>query len=119
VPNEYYPLRADGNEAVTGVEFQVYPDINTMQLALQNNDIDLMAPIVPASAIEELKNADNIEVVTSEAALNINKLTFNASGDGPLSNPEVRRAVSGLLDTEAIITAVLQGHAANSVGPII
>lgn len=118
VPNDNYPLRAAGNDVVKGVEFQVYGDINTMQLALRNNDIDLMAPVVPSSAIGDLEKQENTELVTPEQALNFTKLTFNAS-DGPLSDPEVRRAVSGLIDTEAIVTNVLQGHAQTGVGPVL
>ncbi|WP_217136213.1 ABC transporter substrate-binding protein [Leucobacter chinensis] len=118
VPNEHYPLRAEGNDAVKGIEFQIYGDINTMQLALRNNDIDLMAPVVPSSALGELEKQKNIEITKADTALNFTKLTFNAS-EGPLSVPEVRAAISGLIDTDAIVTNVLQGQAETGVGPVI
>ncbi len=117
-PNEYYPLRAEGNEAVKGIEFQIYGDVNTMQLALRNNDIDVMAPIVPASAIGALENQQNIEVVEANEALNYTKLTFNASRD-MLSSAKVRNALAGLVDTQAIIDNVLQGHGIQGKTPVV
>ena len=119
VPNENYPLRADGNDVVTGLEFNIYGDINTMQLALQNNDIDIMAPVVPASALGNLEQQSNIEIATSETALNYTKLTFNSAPGKFFEDPEIREAVSGLIDTEAIIGAVLQGNGVQGTSPVI
>src|SRR5690606_3478075 len=119
VPNENYPLRADGNDVVTGLEFNIYGDINTMQLALQNNDIDIMAPVVPASALGNLEQQSNIEIATSETALNYTKLTFNSAPGKFFEDPEIRAAVAGLIDTEAIIGAVLQGNGVQGTSPVI
>lgn len=117
-PNEHYPLRAEGNEAVTGLEFQIYGDINTMQLALQNGDIDIAAPNIPSSAISSLGQQDGIKIVETDKALNYSKLTFNAK-EGPLNDPVVRQTISGLIDTEGLVNNVLQGHATEVVGPIL
>ena len=118
VPNPNYPYHAEGNEAVTGIEFTIYGEANTMQLALRNGDIDIMGPVVPSSAIGELQTQPNIKITTAKEALNYTKLSFNGS-QGPLADPEIRQAISGLIDTEAIVTNVLQGHAATTVGPVL
>ncbi|MFC5931266.1 ABC transporter substrate-binding protein [Cryobacterium melibiosiphilum] len=116
--NEGYPLSADGNEAVEGVEFRIYPDLNTMQLALQSGDLDLAAPSIPSSAVTSLASQPNIEVVETTEALNYSKLTFNASS-APLDDVVVRQVISGLIDTDAILTSVLQDRGTHPVGPVL
>lgn len=116
--NAGYPLSADGNEAVTGLEFRIYQDINTMQLALQSGDLDLAAPSIPASAVGSLETKPEIEIIETAEALNYSKLTFNASS-APLDDPVVRQVVSGLVDTQAILDSVLQGRGTHPVGPVL
>ncbi|ALJ19309.1 ABC transporter substrate-binding protein [Microbacterium sp. No. 7] len=117
VRNEHYPLSAEGNEAVTGIEFNVYRDMNTMQLALQNGDLDLAAPVVPATAITALTQQPSISTIETENAGNYSRLVFNTAVP-PLDDPEVRRAISGLIDTQAIIDTVLQGRGTALRGPL-
>jgi peptide/nickel transport system substrate-binding protein len=116
--NAGYPLSAEGNKAITGLEFRIYQDINTMQLALQSGDLDLAAPSIPASAVGSLKGKPGIEITETADALNYSKLTFNASS-APLDNAVVRQVVSGLIDTQAILDSVLQGRGTHPVGPVL
>lgn len=116
--NKHYPLRAPGADAVTGVEFRIYGDINTMLLALQNGDLDIAAPSVPSSAVGPLALHPDIEIIESMNALNFSKLTFNTKV-AALNDPVVRRAISGMIDTDPLVRAVLQGHATNVVSPVL
>ena len=114
--NENYPYAPEGGAAVETVEYVVYPDVNTMILALQNGDIDLMATPTPASALSGLESDENIAIETV-ASLGFAHLTYNMTDD-LLAEQEVRQALSMVVDTEAIITTVLQGHGQPMVGPI-
>ncbi|WP_210418232.1 ABC transporter substrate-binding protein [Ruania zhangjianzhongii] len=114
--NENYPYAPEGGAAVETVEYVVYPDVNTMILALQNGDIDLMASPTPASALSGLESDPNIGIETV-ASLGFAHLTYNVT-DELLAEQEVRQALSMVVDTEAIIATVLQGHGQEMVGPI-
>lgn len=114
--NENYPYAPEGGAAVETVEYVVYPDVNTMILALQNGDIDLMATPTPASALSGLESDANIAIETV-ASLGFAHLTYNVT-DELLAEQDVRQALSMVVDTEAIIATVLQGHGQPMVGPI-
>jgi len=118
VRNEGYPLAAEGNEVVEGLDFRIYQDINTMQLALQSGDLDVAAPSIPSSAVAALEAESNLEVLETTNALNYSKLTFNVSSE-PLDDVVVRQVISGLIDTDAILESVLQGRGAHPVGPVL
>ncbi len=114
--NEHYPYAPEGGAAVDVVEYVVYPDINTMILALRNGDIDLMANPVPASAVGSLKSEDKIGL-EKVASLGFAHVTYNVTREH-LDKPEVRQALSMVVDTDSIITTIMQGDAQEMVGPI-
>ncbi|ALJ19196.1 ABC transporter substrate-binding protein [Microbacterium sp. No. 7] len=116
VRNEHYPMFAD-DSTLENVEFQIYRDINTAQLALRNDDIDLMATTLPSSAITALSGEPDVSILEVSDALNMTKLTFNASRP-PFDRPEVRQAVSGLIDSAQFVDTVLQGHGQITLGPV-
>jgi peptide/nickel transport system substrate-binding protein len=114
--NEHYPLAPNGKAAVGQVEYRVYPDVNTMMLALRNGDIDLMATPVPVSAAKQFENDANIKL-TKVGALGFAHLTYNMTNE-QLAKQEVRQALSMSIDTRAIIDSVLQGDGQQMAGPI-
>jgi len=114
--NENYPYAPEGGAAVQTVEYVVYPDINTMLLALKNGDIDLMGNPVPSSALGGLESDPNISVQSVDS-LGFAHLTYNVT-DETLARVEVRQALSMVVDTESIIATVLQGNGQPMVGPI-
>lgn len=114
--NENYPYAPEGGAAVQTVEYVVYPDINTMLLALKNGDIDLMGNPVPSSALGGLESDQNV-TVQSVDSLGFAHLTYNVT-DETLARAEVRQALSMVVDTESIIATVLQGNGQPMVGPI-
>ncbi|WP_211373717.1 ABC transporter substrate-binding protein [Cellulomonas fimi] len=114
--NPNYPHAPEGGAAVGTVEYVVYPDVNTMILALRNGDIDLMGTPVPASAAASLEGADGISLETV-GSLGFAHLTYNVT-KGALADQAVRQALSMVVDTKSIIATILQGEGQPMVGPI-
>ncbi|MER7008208.1 ABC transporter substrate-binding protein [Dactylosporangium sp. NPDC000555] len=114
--NDKYPLAPGGKPAVSKVEYRIYPDINTMMLALRNGDIDLMGTPVPTSAAKTFQGDSKIKL-TKVGALGFAHLTYNMNNKD-LAKQEVRQALSMAVDTKAIIASVLQGDAQQMAGPI-
>lgn len=114
--NENYPLAPGGKAAVSQVEYRVYPDVNTMMLALRNGDIDMMGTPVPVSAAKTFENDSKIKL-QKVGALGFAHLTYNMNNKH-LAKQEVRQALSMSVDTKAIISSVLQGDAQQMAGPI-
>ncbi|WP_229401671.1 ABC transporter substrate-binding protein [Micromonospora okii] len=114
--NEHYPLAPGGKAAVSQVEYRVYPDVNTMMLALRNGDIDMMGTPVPVSAAKTFENDSKIKL-EKVGALGFAHLTYNMNNKH-LAKQEVRQALSMSVDTKAIISSVLQGDGQQMAGPI-
>ncbi|GAB3140829.1 ABC transporter substrate-binding protein [Micromonospora sonneratiae] len=114
--NENYPLAPGGKAAVSQVEYRVYPDVNTMMLALRNGDIDMMGTPVPVSAAKTFENDSKIKL-EKVGALGFAHLTYNMNNKH-LAKQEVRQALSMSVDTKAIISSVLQGDGQQMAGPI-
>jgi len=114
--NEHYPLAPGGKAAVSQVEYRVYPDVNTMMLALRNGDIDMMGTPVPVSATKTFENDSKIKL-KKVGALGFAHLTYNMNNKY-LAKQEVRQALSMSVDTKSIIESVLQGDAQQMAGPI-
>lgn len=114
--NENYPLAPGGKAAISQVEYRVYPDVNTMMLALRNGDIDMMGTPLPASASKSFEGDANIKL-QKVGALGFAHLTYNMTNQ-QLAKQVVRQALSMSVDTNAVITSVLQGEAQPMAGPI-
>ncbi|NBE93843.1 ABC transporter substrate-binding protein [Nonomuraea sp. KC401] len=114
--NDQYPYAPKGGAAVETVEYRVYPDVNTMQLALRNGDIDLMGTPVPASAVASFSGDQKIKL-QEVGSLGFAHITYNVNNKH-LAKQEVRQALSMVVDTQSIIKTVLQGEAEPMVGPI-
>lgn len=119
VPNTHYPKRAAGNEKIKLVEFLIYSDMNTLQLALRNGDIDIIAPSIPAASVSTLASDQNLTIVETAKGLNNTKLIFNVGRDTPLRDQTVRQAISGVIDVEKPLKIVFQGHAVPAIGPLL
>src|SRR5690625_1206952 len=73
---------SQGNPLLDKVTYKMYPDINTMMLALQSGEIDVTAHDIPTSAIGEFENDDRFEVVTTPS-LGYAYYSFNLDPDEP------------------------------------
>lgn len=114
--NDKYPYAPAGGAAVDTVEYRLYPDVNTMQLALRNGDIDLMGTPVPASAIASFSGDEKIKL-QEVGSLGFAHITYNVTNEH-LARPKVRQALSMVVDTKSIISTVLQGEGSPMAGPI-
>ena len=114
--NDTYPYAPAGGAKVKTIEYVVYPDVNTMTLALRNGEIDLMAPPVSASAAASLKNDKNI-TLQKVGSLGYADVTYNVQ-KGDLAKQEVRQALSMVVDTRSMISTILQGLGKPIVGPV-
>ncbi|MEU0481055.1 ABC transporter substrate-binding protein [Streptosporangium sp. NPDC006013] len=114
--NDKYPYAPAGGAAVDTVEYRLYPDVNTMQLALRNGDIDLMGTPVPASAVASFKGDEKIKL-QEVGSLGFAHITYNVTNEH-LARPKVRQALSMVVDTKSIISTVLQGEGSAMTGPI-
>jgi peptide/nickel transport system substrate-binding protein len=114
--NENYPYAPEGGAAVDTIEYVLYPDVNTMILALGNGDIDLMGTPVPASAVASLKADENVTIQTV-GSLGFAHLTYNVTNE-ILAQKSVRQAMSMIVDSKSIIATILQGEGVEMVGPI-
>lgn len=114
--NENYPYAPEDGAAVDLVEYVVYPDVNTMILALKNGEIDLMASPVPASAADSLSNDPNV-TLQPVGSLGFAHLTYNVQHE-ILAEQVVRQALSMVVDAESIIETILQGRGSRMAGPI-
>lgn len=114
--NPDYPYAPEGGADIGEVVYRVYPDVNTMILALRNGDIDLMATPVPASAISGLESDPNI-ALQDVGSLGFAHMTYNVEREY-LDDAVVRQALSMVVDVDSIIATILQGKGEQMAGPI-
>src|SRR5699024_8930681 len=72
----------DGKPYLNTVTFRIYPDINTMALALQSGEIDVTAHDIPTSAVPQFETDDAFEVVRTPS-LGYAYYSFNLNPDEP------------------------------------
>lgn len=107
----YWAQGEDGKPLpyLDGIDFQVIPDDATRILKLQSGEID-GAEFIPYSRVDELKQADNLDMVlfpsTRVQFITINVRPQLGGKDNPLSNEKVRQAMNYAANKEAIIQVV-------------
>lgn len=106
----------EGKPYLEKVMFRVYPDINTMVLALKTGEIDLTAKDIPHAAAAELGNNKNFTVVQTPS-LGFVFIGFNYKNEF-LNDNVVRKAISQAIDRDKVVTIALEGDAMKMPGPI-
>jgi len=114
--NPGYPLGPSGGAAIKTVEYVVYPDVNTMQLALRNGDISMMATPVPPSAVDTLRDDKNVTIATVPS-LGYSTLIYNLDNE-KLRQVSVRKAISESVDVKSIIGTILKDNGKAVAGPV-
>ncbi len=112
---QYYTLESvdewfdspEGRPYLNKVTFRVYPDVNTMVLALQRGEIDLTAKDIPRSQAKQLEQDPNFEVVQTPS-LGFVYMGFNYNNKF-LDDIKLRQAIATGVDREKIIGMALQG----------
>ncbi|MEW5865850.1 MAG: ABC transporter substrate-binding protein [Bacillota bacterium] len=128
---QYYEMEAvdswfdapAGKPYLDKVLFKVYPDINTMILALQRGEIDLCANPIPPASADRLKATPGIKTAQT-ASLGYVYFTFNQHRDKAkaLQDVRLRKAIAHAVNKEMIRAIVLRGQAkdiAVAVSPVL
>lgn len=106
---EHFPLAPAGSAYLDGVIFRVFPDMNTMLLALRKGEIDGIANPVPSASLADLERERDIAVVQTPS-LGYHHITYNMENPH-LAKKEVRQALIRATNKDAIRTVVLRGNA--------
>jgi peptide/nickel transport system substrate-binding protein len=109
VPNpDYWGTKA----LLTQTSFKFYSSQGPMILALQGNDVDVVAQFVPAGATA-LLNSSSYKIIKLNSA-NHRELSMRCD-QAPFTDPRVRQAVAYSLDRAGMVNALLSGdgHLAN------
>ena len=104
-------LAPEGKPYVEKIQFRIYPDMNTMILALKKGELDAIANPVPPAGAKDLLNDPNIDVLQT-ASLGYGHITFNLQRENAkaLADPAVRQALAMATNKDAILNIVLQGN---------
>lgn len=96
-----------GEPSVAGIDFVVVPDNTARAQAFEAGDLDLIqSPLSPAD-IQRLQTEDGIDA-TVMGGLGVTYINFNTTVP-LLSDPEMRRALSMLIDQDTIVEAIYEG----------
>lgn len=128
---QYYRLEAvdqwfdapAGRPYLDEVVYRVYPDINTMVLALLRGDIDLAANPIPPASLDQVRQAADVNTA-STASLGYYYMGFNMQNEDskPLQDVTVRQAIATALNKEMMRNMVMRGQAidvAVAVSPVL
>lgn len=94
---------------IVRVRFAVVPDAITQALELEKGSGDVEVNSLPMDALPELARRPDLRI-DSTAGTQIQYLAFNLR-DPLLSDVRVRQAIACAIDRQAIISALLRGHA--------
>ncbi len=96
---------------VDEVVFRLYGTMETMLMALEKGEIDVLGNAsLPSALVEEFEANPDIAVEVVEG-LTVNGLTFNLHKDTPLQDKNVRKAILYGIDRDRIIDMVFMGYA--------
>lgn len=116
--DEWYAAEA-GRPYLDKVTFKIYPDINTMVLALQSGEIDVTAQDIPTSAVAQFKTNDSFEVLqTPSLGYAYYSFMLNPDEKSPTQDVNFRLAMATATDREAIINVALEGAGTHIDTPI-
>ncbi|MCA9880053.1 MAG: ABC transporter substrate-binding protein, partial [Thermomicrobiales bacterium] len=106
-----------GAPAISGIVYRPIPDPSARMVAVQTGEVDVAAAIPPdlVSALQAFPDL----TITQTPGIRIAHYPVNfRNTDGPLANPEVRRALGYAIDGEAILTNILAGAGQPLQGPV-
>jgi len=115
-PGEYMWLVANEDywgerPYVDEVVFRLYGNLETMLMALQRGEIDVLGDTsLPPSALEDFEANPDI-AVEMVAGLSQEWLTFNLHKDAPFQDKNVRHAILYAIDRDRIADMVYEGYA--------
>src|SRR6056297_228389 len=108
--NENYHDSPKGQPEITNVDIRTIPDVNTQMAELFSGSLDLIWQ-VPADQAEKLATMDQF-TVKNESTMRVGYLNMDAagrSGDTPVTDLRVRRAINHAINREELVNALLKG----------
>ena len=113
---ERYPLAAGGRANVEEIEFRVFPDVNSLSLALRSGELDICAATLPLNLAKSLDGQNGVKTQTVPS-LGWSHIMYNLKRP-PLDRAEVRQALAYAANPAAVRAVALQGQArATGSGP--
>lgn len=110
----------NGRPYLDKVIFKIYPDVNTMTLALQKGEVDVTASDLPTSAANLLASVSSIKVEQT-ASLGFAYYSFNidpSRGVSPTQDVNFRLAMATATDRNSIVNVALEGAGMHIDTPI-
>ncbi|MCP8881935.1 ABC transporter substrate-binding protein [Devosia sp. XJ19-1] len=126
VQGEYLRLDKNPDFFIEGLPYldeiyiQSFADPNTLMLAFERGDVDMIPGLSSPRDTKRLSEMDGVTIdrETGEAIGAINWLAFNTKKP-PLDNVLVRQAIAYAIDRDFITNTLLQGFASPDFGPIV
>ena len=112
-----------GPPNVARIIFRIIPDATTRRLELESGGVDIVQQqgqlsAVPARDVAELSQNPDITVMELPSQI-IRQLEFNNSlTEGPLTDVNVRRAITHAIDYDGLLAGVFGGTAERVHGPL-
>lgn len=102
-----------GEPAIDHIDLKIMDDVDALNMALQNGEIDMIAQLPAASASLFMDESQfTIDAVTSTRS---QFLQFNLESEG-MKDVNIRKAISMCIDREGFAEVVFAGYAAPSYG---
>jgi len=105
----------EGYPKCDGLEFRILPEYNSQHSALLSGEIDILL-WADNSDVETLDADENI-YIREQPILDAYYVLYNCDAE-PLNDPKVRRAISLVIDREAIIKSAMDGKASPVYAPV-
>jgi peptide/nickel transport system substrate-binding protein len=99
------------------ITVRYFTEASTMRLELESEGIDLAWKTLTPSDIADLRETEGVEVWEGSGA-NVKRYLVFTHSIAPFDNPEVRQAISYLIDREAITERAYQGTYSPLYSPI-
>jgi len=99
------------------VQFRYYENIESIMLAYKNGEIDSFRYTIPKD-IDLLTAWNNYTLHNVPIAYRSYQIYFKTDLEGPISNKNVRNALSLSLDRKQLVANIFNNHASASYGPI-
>lgn len=99
----------EGTPSIANAEYRPISEASTRLASISGGTLDILQG-VPVTFIEQVRNNDNIELVTRPGRRSI-FLPMTSDEDSPLSNIKVRQAIYMAIDIDEIVEQVMFGQA--------
>ena len=123
---EYYKLEKnedfflEGRPYLDEIYVQTFPDSNSMVLAAERGDVDMITFVSSPRDLKRLAKDEDLVIYgdLGQALGALNWLAFNTAKP-PLDKVQVRQAIAYAIDRNFIVDVLLQGQVTPDYGPIV